>query len=82
MQFDVYYDRIVADPIGTVRSIYDHYGLAWSEEFEQRLISYVQQSPRGKYGPHRYAAEDSGQTEEAIAERFAAYSERFGLAHS
>ena len=25
--FDVYYDRLVADPIGTVRDIYDHYGL-------------------------------------------------------
>jgi hypothetical protein len=30
--FDVYYDRLIADPICTVRDIYDHYGLAWSEE--------------------------------------------------
>ena len=26
--FDVYYDQLVADPVGTVRGVYDHYGLA------------------------------------------------------
>jgi hypothetical protein len=78
--FDVYYDRLVADPIGTVRDIYDHYDLAWSEQFAQRLNYYLQQNPRGKHGAHRYAPEDFGQTAEAISERFAAYIERFELA--
>jgi hypothetical protein len=75
----VYYDRLVADPIGTVRGIYDHYDLAWSEEFAERLNNYVQQNPRGKHGAHQYAPEDFGQTGEAISERFAAYIERFEL---
>jgi hypothetical protein len=77
--FDVYYDRLVADPIGTVRGIYDHYGLAWTEEFAERLNYYLQQNPRGKHGAHRYAPENFGQTGEAISERFAAYIERFEL---
>jgi hypothetical protein len=77
--FDVYYDGLVADPIGTVRDIYDHYDLAWSEEFAGRLNHYVQQNPRGKHGTHRYAPEDFGQTGEAISERFGAYIERFEL---
>jgi hypothetical protein len=77
--FDVYYDRLVTDPIGTVRDIYNHYDLAWSEKFAQRLNYYVQQNPRGKHGAHLYAPEDFGQTEEAISERFAAYIERFEL---
>src|SRR5215211_6981452 len=77
--FDVYYDRLVADPIGTVRDIYDHYDLAWSEEFAERLNYYVQQNPKGKHGAHGYAPEDFGQTGEAISERFAAYIERFEL---
>jgi hypothetical protein len=78
--FDVYYDRLVADPIGTVRDIYDHYGLAWSKEFAGRLHHYVKQNPRGKHGAHLYTPEDFGQTGEAISERFAAYIERFELA--
>ena len=77
--FDVYYDRLVADPIGTVRDIYDHYDLAWSEEFAECLNYYLQQNPNGKHGAHRYAPENFGQTEEAISERFAAYIERFEL---
>jgi hypothetical protein len=77
--FDVYYDRLVTDPIGTVRDIYDHYDLAWSEEFAERLNCYVKQNPRGKHGAHLYAPEDFGQTGEAISERFAAYIERFEL---
>jgi hypothetical protein len=77
--FDVYYDRLIADPIGTVRDIYDHYDLAWSEEFAERLNCYVKQNPRGKHGAHLYAPEDFGQTGEAISERFAAYIERFEL---
>src|SRR3712207_9161539 len=35
--FDVYYDRLVADPIGTVRDIYGYFGLEWSEEYATRL---------------------------------------------
>ena len=77
--FDVYYDRLVADPIGTVRDIYDHYDLAWSEEFAERLNDYLQLNPNGKHGAHRYAPETFGQTGEAISERFAAYIERFEL---
>jgi hypothetical protein len=77
--FDVYYDRLVADPIGTVRDIYNRYELAWSEEFAERLNYYVQQNPRGKHGAHLYAPENFGQTGEAISERFAAYIERFEL---
>jgi hypothetical protein len=75
----VYYDRLVADPIGTVRDIYDHYGLAWSEEFAERLNYYLQHNPRGKHGTHLYAPEDFGQTGDAIAERFAPYIDRFEL---
>ncbi len=77
--FDVYYDRLVADPIGTVRDIYDHYDLAWSEEFAERLNDYLQLNPNGKHGAHRYAPETFGQTGEAISERFASYIERFEL---
>ena len=66
--FDVYYDRLVADPIGTVRDIYDHYGLAWSEEFAERLNHYLRQNPRGKHGAHLYAPENFGQTKDTISE--------------
>jgi hypothetical protein len=73
------YDRVGLLPIGTVRDIYDHYGLAWSEEFEERLNYCLQQNPRGMHGAHLYAPETFGQTGETISERFAAYIKRFEL---
>jgi hypothetical protein len=76
---DVYYEELVADPVGTVRRIYDHYRLNWSEVFEERLVAYVRENPKGKHGSQRYAATDFGQTNEEIARRFADYRERFGF---
>ena len=77
--YDVYYERLVADPIGTVRGIYDHFGLNWSDAFQERLQAYVREYPRRKHGKHSYSSADFGQTDAAIAKRFAAYSERFGF---
>jgi hypothetical protein len=78
--YDVYYDQLVADPVDTVRGIYDHYGLAWSGDYEEKLKGYVRDNPQGKHGKHNYSPEDFGLTDIAIARRFAEYSERFGLA--
>jgi hypothetical protein len=68
------------DPVGMVRGIYHHYGLAWPGTFEERLRAYVRENTKGRHGPHRYAATDFGQTDAGIAERFANYRERFGFA--
>jgi hypothetical protein len=51
--FDVYYDRLVADPVGTVRGVYEHFGLVWSQPYEEQLLTYLRENPKGKYGPHR-----------------------------
>ena len=77
--FDVYYEQLVADPVGTVKGVYDHFGLAWSDVYEQRLHAHVRENPREKYGRHRYASDNFGQTDAAIAKRFVIYSERFGF---
>jgi len=80
--FDVYYDRLVANPVDTVKGIYDHFGLAWSDTYEERLHAYVRENPKEKYGRHRYASSNFGQTDATIAKRFVIYSERFGLTNT
>lgn len=77
--FDVYYDALVSDPIGTVKRIYEYFGLAWSADYEQRLHQYLKANPQGKYGKHRYYSSDFGQTDTAIAKHFSDYCERFKL---
>ena len=76
--FDVSYEKLVTDPIGTVRSIYDHFGLVWSEAYEGALNSYLRNNPKGKHGTHHYCSADFGQTDDEIAAGFEAYIETFG----
>src|SRR5690606_34076062 len=42
---------------------------------------WLAQNRQHKHGVHRYAAEDFGLDESGIAERFAYYRDRFGLAY-
>lgn len=66
---DVSYKDLVADPLGTVRGIYDHYELDYSAEFEAEMARYLAENPKGKHGQHRYNSADFGLTDEEIRER-------------
>ena len=76
---DVIYDQLVADPIGTVKSIYAFHNLEWTRDFEARLHAYVHGHPQGKYGKHVYSGSDFGLNDAETAERFEPYIRRFQL---
>jgi hypothetical protein len=78
---DVHYRQLVADPIGTVKSIYTHFGLEWSPVYEARLFHYISRNPKGAHGSHDYNAAAFGLSDEQIAEPFHDYCQRFDLAH-
>ena len=67
--YDVYYKSFVSDPIGTVRGIYSHFDLPWTEPIAANLWTYIDQNPKNKHGKHLYSAADFGLTEAAIADR-------------
>jgi hypothetical protein len=77
--YDVFFDTLVSDPIGTVQGIYSHFGLPWTEAYASDLQSFIQENPKDKHGEHRYAASDFGLTEAEIGDRLGFYSEHFGL---
>jgi hypothetical protein len=76
---DVYYDLLVADPIGTVKRIYDQYELEWTRGFEARLKAFVSAHPQGQQGKHVYSGSDFGLKDKETTERFGAYIRRFKL---
>ena len=76
---DVFYDQLVADPIGTVKRIYDQFNLEWTETFETRLHAYVSAHPQGQHGKHVYSGSDFGLRDEETAERFGLYISRYRL---
>ncbi len=67
---DVDYADLVADPMGVVASVYDHFGLSLTAEAESAMRSAHEASTTGAARhTHRYTLED-GLTAEEVRERF------------
>ncbi|HVJ17811.1 MAG TPA: sulfotransferase, partial [Polyangiaceae bacterium] len=74
---DVYYDELVADPVGVVRRIREHHGLDFDADYAARIEAFVRANPQHKHGRHRYSSADFGLDDESIRARFASYLEQF-----
>lgn len=68
---DVYYDDFVADPIATVESIYQHFGLPFSGEARAAMTALHRES--ASRPAHRYTLTDFGLSGERVDARFARY---------
>ncbi|GAA1264477.1 sulfotransferase [Sphaerisporangium rubeum] len=78
---DVKFAELNADPIGTVRRIYDRAGAELTPEAERRLKEWLPKNARGKHGEHVYTAADLGLDPDELRERFAFYYEHFDVPH-
>ena len=77
--FDVGYRDLVNDPIGTVRAIYAHFGLALTEPAVAAMTAIHADNTAGPRQPaHRYQLSDFGLTGEEVDERFADYLRAHG----
>jgi hypothetical protein len=76
---DVSYRSLVADPAGTVRSIYHHFGLEMSEAMEQGMTRWLAENPANKHGIHRYDLEQFGLTRQDVERMFGLYQQQFML---
>ncbi len=63
---DIDHSDFHRDPIGTVRSIYEHFGLELSPEVAQNMQAWLDANPAGKHGAHTYEVEDYGTSAEQI----------------
>jgi len=67
---DIEYDNLVADPIGAVKSIYDHFGLEFTDEFVRRMESWMEDNKQGKHGRAGYSLERYILAEEDVTRSF------------
>ena len=77
---DVDYRQFVADPLRVVAQIYDRFGLALRPTAEARMREWIARNPQGKFGKHRYSAEQLDLDPAQIRTRFAAYIQHYQLA--
>jgi hypothetical protein len=76
---DLYYVDLLADPIGSVRKVYDSFDLAFPEGLEERIREFLRRNPKDRFGKHRYSLEEFGLNIEEEKKRYADYRQRFRL---
>ncbi|SPM40134.1 sulfotransferase [Mycobacterium numidiamassiliense] len=70
--YDVDYHDLIADPLGTVASVYQHFGLTLTDEARKAMEDSHAESQTGARAPkHKYSLADYGLTAEEVKERFA-----------
>ncbi|XVQ14136.1 sulfotransferase family protein [Spirillospora sp. CA-255316] len=77
---DVHHRRLVTDPMGTVRDVYDWLGLELTPPVEQAIRDWQEANRVGAHGTHRYTAERFGLSTAQIRSDYDAYIRRFDVA--
>ena len=76
---DVHYQDLRANPLATVQSIYQHFGLELTPEAAAAMERWLHQHPQHAHGVHRYSLARFGLRGEAVDERFADYVKYFDI---
>jgi hypothetical protein len=76
---DLYYVDLVADPVGTVRKVYEHFDFFFPEDLGKKITQFFGRNPKDRFGKHRYSLESFGLDVDEESRRYAAYRERFRL---
>ena len=70
MVIDVHYNDLIAEPVATVKRIYDHFEMDIDDDGLKRAREYLDDNPDDKHGQHLYSAADYGLSVPALRERF------------
>ena len=76
---DVHFRRMMEDPVQAIRTAYEGMGRPFNAEHGERILAYLADKPKGKFGVHQYAPEDWGLTAEGLRTHLAPYIESFGV---
>ncbi|CAF4174179.1 unnamed protein product [Rotaria sp. Silwood2] len=76
--FDIQYEDLLKDPIGTVHRIYDHFHfLQWSNEFEKSMRTWLVNNPQQKQVQSSYSLDQLGLNENTNQELYEKYEKMF-----
>ena len=76
----LHYADLMADPVAAVRGLYRQFGDTVSDLHARRMEAFLEQRPRDAFGHHRYDPADFGWTYTGLADEFAGYTSRYGVA--
>jgi len=77
--FDLYFEKLISDPVEAVRSIHEYFGRTLSHGHRIRMAAWLRDNPKASFGNHSYAAEDFSLNREDEEARFSDYKQRFSV---
>jgi Sulfotransferase family len=77
--FDLHYAKLMRDPMGQMRSLYEWAGEEFTPELETRTKEWLENNPQNRFGPRPYALDEYGLTKDELVPLFAEYIKRFGI---
>jgi len=77
---DVVFDQLNDDPVGTVGRAYRRLGMDLDDDAARRMEDWALANRRGTHGTHEYSVDGFGIDTGAVRERFAFYTDHFGVA--
>jgi hypothetical protein len=77
--FDLAYPDLVADPFGSVKRIYERFGLPFSAELEARMREFLGANASDKHGVHRYSPAAFGLDPAQLERRYAFYTQCYDV---
>jgi hypothetical protein len=76
---DSHFVDLMADPVGSLRRLYEELELAWPLHHDRAVRDYLAAKPKGKHGEHRYTFADVGLDEDSVRATFAKYVDHYGI---
>jgi hypothetical protein len=77
--YDVYYEDLMADPVGTCRQVYEYFGYDYSPAMEVAIKKWLNDNPQNKYGVHRYSLEQFGLDKATVQREFKEYTDQYQI---
>jgi len=77
--FHLQFADLMRDPIGAMERLYEGIGRPFQAVHADRIRDYLAHKPKGKFGAHKYTAEDWGLDPAQIRRDLAPYMEYYGV---
>jgi Sulfotransferase family len=77
--FDLHYAKLMRDPIGVMRSLYDWAGDGLTPSTEQAMLDWLKQHPQDRFGVQPYSLDGAGVTKADLEPVFAEYLDAFDV---
>jgi hypothetical protein len=77
---DSHFSELVSDPVSAVEKLYGQMDRPLLAEHADAIRRYVDEKPKGKFGRHKYSAEEWGFDPVELREKMRPYTDHYGVA--